>query len=621
MKQETDIILKADQVSPDLFDHIDREFAEFMAKLSGSRDPELLMAARLVSNFTGKGNVCIHIPSVAGRDLFDILDEGYRPDEKILLFEADKWVRKLRKYSCVGKPGDFKPLTLDDNSRLYLYRYWDYEQRLALNIKNRLERGYYAVNNELLKQNLSLLFDLENADKDQLIASVNALLQRFTVISGGPGTGKTSTIIKILVLLIQQYPGRKDPLRIALAAPTGKAAARLNESIEYALKTVNCQDNIKQLIPRESFTIHRLLGTLRGQTSFRYNVTNLLPYDIVIIDEASMADLALMTRLLEAVPPESRIVLLGDKDQLSSVEAGAVLGDICDTGRAHGFTRNFAERINEFLPDAVFSETGNDKEPLIADSIMVLRTSYRFGPESGIGELSRLINEGNADKALELLRQNKFSDVSYIEGNITGLYEFLPDKIISGYSPYLKAGKPEEALKKLQDFTILCALRKGPFGIEAINSFAEDILGRRGLLKRGDRWYDGRPVMIKRNAYNLRLYNGDIGILKSDPEDIESIRFFISSQGIIRMIPPLKLPEHETAFSMTVHKSQGSEFNKVLILLPDHVSPVLSRELLYTAVTRAREQVAIYGSEEIIRFMIKNPVLRTSGLRNAVWKK
>lgn len=619
MKQDSDIIQRTDLEYPDLFNHIDRAFADFLAGISGNRDPELILAARLASNFTAGGNVCLHIPSVSGRNLFDVVDQVYGHNENLILFDADKWIGKLRKYSCVGSPGDYRPLILDDHGRLYLYRYWDYEQRLARNIKNRLEYDYYTVDKKLLKQNLSVLFDPENADKDQVIASVCALLQRFVVISGGPGTGKTSVVIKILVLLIQQYAAEQNPLRIALAAPTGKAAVRLNESIENALEVISCPEDVKQLIPRESYTMHRLLGPIQRPPFFRFNENNQLPYDIVIIDEASMADLALMTRVFEAVPVTSRIVLLGDKDQLSSVEAGAVLGDICDTGKTHSFSRKFTETLNRLLPGSLTGKTGSNEEPKIADSIIILHTSYRFGTDSGIGELSRLINEGDADRAVTLLKENQFADVSYIEGNTAGLYEFLAERIISGYSPYIKSDDPEDALKKLHDFTILCALKKGPYGVDTINSFTESVLAKGGIINPEHRWYNGRPVMIKRNSYNIQLYNGDIGILKNDHKDHDNIRFYIYSQGIMRIIPPLKLPEHETAFSMTVHKSQGSEFKRVLILLPDRVSPVLSRELLYTAVTRAREKVEIYGREEIIRFMIKNPVLRMSGLRTAVW--
>jgi exodeoxyribonuclease V alpha subunit len=619
VKIKPDIVREIDAKTPTIFTQLDRQFADLMQKLSGTCNPELVLAARLVSNQIGKGSVCVHIPSVAGRDIYDVLNE----DDKInalLLYNENQWLTRLKDSDVTGKPGDVKPLIIDDKGRLYLYRYWLYEQKLAENIKTRLASAY-QIDMDVLKQSAGRLFKSDD-DIEQRIAAIAACLSGFCVISGGPGTGKTSLVIKILTLLLENATGVK--LKIALAAPTGKAAARLSEAIKSVRGRIDCSDKIKESIPDESFTIHRLLGNVQGSPYFRYNANNQLPFDIIVVDESSMADLALTAKLFEAVPVKSRLILLGDKDQLSSVEAGAVLGDICDTGSKHAFSYKLIRNVKQILSRDIPDNIADKKtEPSIADSIMTLSKSYRFAHGSGIGEFSRAIKDGEADKALNILKNGNFTDINLIEYNsnksLSKVMDSLSQKIIAGYSPYIKAKSPEDALSLLSNFTILCALRKGIFGVERINIFVEEALSKKRLINFDSRWYENRTVMITRNDYNSKLYNGDSGIMLRDPKD-GIVRFFTSaSDGSIRKILPLKLPEHETAYAMTVHKSQGSEFDNALLLLPDRVSPVLSRELLYTAITRARKKIEIYSSENILRYMINNPTTRVSGLRDALW--
>jgi exodeoxyribonuclease V alpha subunit len=617
MKRTPDLLKEIDAKSPLLFTQLDRQFADLMQKLSGAYSPELVLAARLASNQIGEGSICVHIPSIAGKNIFNLFNVD-NESGNILLYNKDKWLAKLKESEVIGRPGDIKPLILDDNARLYLYRYWLYEKKLAENIKTRISVNY-DIDMDVLKQSASRLFKSDD-EAEQQIASTAACLSGFCVISGGPGTGKTSLVIKILALLLENAKSAK--LNIALAAPTGKAAARLSEAVKNVRNAIDCTDSVKNSIPDESYTIHRLLGNVKGSPYFRYNSENQLPYDIVIIDESSMADLALTAKLFEAVPVKSRLILLGDRDQLSSVEAGAVLGDICDTGRKHAFTKIFAERLKQILPSTIPDKiTQSNAEPIIADSILTLSKSYRFAKGSGIGELSIAIRDGEAEKVIKILKQGDFTDISFIESSsYKSLINSLSGKIIDGYSSYIKAKSPEEALDIFPNFTILCALRKGMFGVEKINALVEEVLSTNRLIKCESRWYENRPVMITRNDYNIKLYNGDIGIMFKDNKD-GIVRYFTpSGDGSIRKILPLKMPEHETVYAMTVHKSQGSEFDSVLLLLPDHINPLLTRELLYTAVTRARKKVEIYGRAEILRHMINTPTTRISGLKDAFWK-
>ncbi len=618
-------IKEFDEQNPGLFTRLDIQFADFMQGLSEKHNPELVLAARLTSNFTGRGNICIHIPSIAGKDIFEVLSAvsgtGSSAESGIAgefcLYGKDEWLIRLKNSDVVGNPGDVKPLIIDGAGRLYLFRYWQYEKRLAENIKARLN---YIKNIDtcLLKQGIGRLFSSKD-DIEQCIVSITTILSKFCVISGGPGTGKTSTVIKILALLLEQADAAGQTLKIALAAPTGKAAARLKESVRNSRLSLDCSERIREMIPEESFTIHRLLGPIHGSPYFRYNSENQLPYDVVVVDESSMADLALTAKLFEAVPVNSRLILLGDKDQLSSVEAGAVLGDICDTGRKHSYTRRFIALLKEISPEFIVQQSSRADELPIADSIAILRRSYRFGSNSGIGEISRYIRQGEADEALRILRSGKFTDISLVEKTKDDNYFSLSERIIEGYGPYLKAGSIEIALKLLSEFIILCALRKGPSGAEGINSMAEDTLSKSRLISTESRWYTRRPVLINQNDYGIKVYNGDTGIIMNDPADGKAYFFSSASDDTIRKIMPLKLPDHETAYAMTVHKSQGSEFDNVLLLLPDRAGPVLTRELLYTAITRARKRVEIFGSENILRHMINNPTSRTSGLKDALW--
>lgn len=595
------------------FSAIDRHFARLMERLCGDPNPEVTIAAALVSRSQGRGSICLELPTEAGT----IFPNAVTATEVGLqLPPLETWITALRKAPVVGWPTEFKPLVLDEQGRLYLHRYWQYESDLARSILCRAEVEFEGVNESWLEQGLTRLFPAGSSSGEtdwQRVAAATAVRKKFCVISGGPGTGKTRTVIALLVLLLEQAGGK--PLRIALAAPTGKAAARLQESLKQWKLTLPCDEAIKALLPEEAFTLHRLLGGLPDSARFRHSAENLLPFDVVVVDEASMVDLALMAKLFAATSPSARLILLGDKDQLASVESGVVLGDICA-----GTTQV------------------SSPSPLSA-CIVHLPKNYRFGTDNGILALSQAINKGDAAGALSLLniraqRHHSARDLPLEPGDVRRAYfgitaVALPSptqlkgrirtKVLEGFSEVVRAREPQAALQALSRFRVLCAVRQGPIGVEALNRAVEEILSEAGLIAPRERWYTGRPVLVTRNDYNLKLFNGDVGVILPDAVSGEPRAWFLDADNSLRSVPPIRLPQHETVFAMTVHKSQGSEFEEVLFMLPDRESAVLTRELLYTGVTRASRRVELWCDETVFRAAVSRRVVRVSGLRDALW--
>lgn len=599
-----------------MFSHLDIHFADFIYTLDGRNIPEIYLAAALVSNSRSQGHICLDLKGIAGKFLFDG-DDG----KPFTCPNLNPWLEKLNSSPVIGKPGEFKPLVLDDNSKLYLYRYWDYQEKLANLIKHRIAEAENDFDFEVLKTRLDRYFSsASNTEIDwQRMAAFVSFQKKFCVISGGPGTGKTTTIARIMAFLLEQ--NESNPPRIALAAPTGKAAARLQEAIKITKTKLDCSDRIKQLIPEESSTIHRLLGTIPKSPYFRYNAQNLLPVDVMIIDEASMVDLALMSKLVQALNPKGRLILVGDKDQLASVEAGAVLGDICDTGNEHDYSKHFFNQLKALTDFDFSNQQHGEIKTGIQDGIIQLNKSYRFSRDSGIGAVSRAVNDGDGDRAIAILNDEKFHDAKWIPlPLVNALPRLLRNTIVQGFRDYLTANDPFEAFQRFDQFRILCALREGPYGVNTINSMAETFLKEEKLINPEMTWYSGRPIMITSNDYHLNLFNGDIGIARRDSESHNDLRvFFIGADNTIRKFHPLRLPAHETIFAMTVHKSQGSEFDHVLLLLPDRDSPVVTRELIYTGITRAKKDVAVWGVESIFKNAVARRIERASGLRNALW--
>lgn len=603
----------------DRFTEIDRHFANFLLRLEGREDQRLWLAAALASNATQSGNVCVDLKVIAGRPLAIEEEQG---TDSCRAPELWDWVNGLKLSGMVGEPGDLRPLVLDHATRLYLYRYWKYEQRVAELLKELAASDLCDFDAAVLKAGLSSLFPPQASDELdwQRLAAVTAILRRFSLVSGGPGTGKTSTVLRILALLVAQ-PGH-ERLRIALAAPTGKAAARMKEAVKQSKEALEVSPEVLARIPEEAFTLHRLLGFIPGSQAFRHNRSNPLPFEMLVVDEASMVDLPLMAKLLEAVPSGARLLLLGDRDQLASVEPGAVFGDICSVAEAAGWSAAFRERVKPYLP-VLPTASGNGGGPL-QDSMTVLRRSYRFGAQSGIGQLSRSIQAGDLLAALQLLNTKDLPDVAWEEVATSAALDCRLERwVLEAYSGCFQAPSPADALTLFAQSRILCAVRHGPFGVESINRVAENALARKGLVRSRGAWYRGRPVMINRNDYQIKLFNGDIGIAWDEPGRAQSVpgplgAYFPSETSELRRISPSRLPEHETVYAMTVHKAQGSEFDRVLLVLPDQASPVLAREMLYTAVTRARTRVEIWARREIIEASIEKRVTRHSGLREAL---
>ncbi len=535
-----------------IFSDLDIQFLKFIIDLSNDTNDTndgLLLGAALTSYFTSNGSSCVDLSQLA---------EQYFPlesieTERILCPNLVTWEQDLKNCSIIGQAGDYKPLILD-KQRLYLYRYWNYEQQLAAQINSRRTIQRTDINHALLENGLLRLFSKTSVEQKQ--AAQAAVLHNFCLISGAPGTGKTSTIVKILTLLLEQ----NTQLNIALAAPTGKATVRLQETIREILPDLACSSEIKDLIPKESYTIHRLLAKE-------------LTYDVIVIDEASMIDLALMAKITKNISKSARLILLGDKDQLASVATGTVLADLCNSQ--------------------------NSKDTIY------LNKNYRFKKNSGIWQLAQTIKQGKANKTLELLDSKP--DLSWYD-----LDSNLIEQISSNFLPCFFEQVPAKILEKYNKIGILCANRRGLYGMEFINQRLEEEFRRQGLIAAGNNWYNARPIMITHNDYRLKLFNGDMGTI------LNNNAFFPDAKGEIRAFSPNCLPRHETAYAMTIHKSQGSEFEQVIILLPDKLSPLLTRELLYTGISRARSHVSIWGNKQIFLEAISQQSCRFSGLGNLI---
>lgn len=477
----------------------------------------------------------------------------------------------------------------------------------------------------------------------QKVAAAVALTRRFAVISGGPGTGKTTTVTRLLAALIEQSLSQNQRApEIKLVAPTGKAAARLTESIGRAVAQLPVSPQLKALIPTESSTLHRLLGSILGSAEFRHHSENPLHLDILVVDEASMVDLSMMYKLVDALPPQARLILLGDKDQLASVEAGAVLGDIC-TFYAQGYSSAQGEWLAQLTGYDTLAHSATQRTHAaaarsgIADSLCMLQKSYRFDARSGIGQLAKAVNSGSGQKLAQVW-QRKFADIQHFPLNHDH-YRAMIDTVVGEYHRYLQRlainhqtqalsqpngiavepmrDKAKAALDMFNRCRLLCAVREGDFGVIGLNQHIEKALAaKRWIQVQDELWYHGRPVMVTRNDYALGLYNGDIGLCILDESEAEPRLkvYFELPDGSVKAVLPSRVPEHETAYAMTIHKSQGSEFDFALMVLPPEFTPILTRELIYTGITRAKKRLALYADEQVLLRGIKVRTERASGL-------
>jgi exodeoxyribonuclease V alpha subunit len=607
----------------------DVQVAKCLTRLAGSEDELVSLAAALAVRAPRLGHTCVDLGSI--RETADADVDAPTDIAALPWPESPTWTVRLEASSIVGED---LPLRLE-GTRLYLDRYWSDECLVAEKLLERASFGAEGVDLAALEDGIRRLLG-GGTDAMQRLAATSAVLRKFVVVAGGPGTGKTTTVARILALLDEQATANSAPLPlVGLAAPTGKAAARLEEAVREESATLDTAEVVRQhLSGLHGLTLHRLLGSLPGSsTRFRHDRSNPLPHDVVIVDETSMVPLSMMARLSEAVRADARIVLVGDPQQLASVEAGAVLGDVVGPAATGMRMRS---RARSTLAEVTGVEVPASEPPLLADAtetpigdgIVVLNRVHRFG--AAIARLADAVRRGDSEAALGVLHAGD-ARIHWIDDDVSVESE-RADARAAALSPvrseaveaigrvFLAAacGEAEAAIEALGSFRLLCAHRHGPAGAVTwagrIESWvASDITGN---VADGT-WYVGRPLLVTANDYGLRLYNGDTGVVVNDRTGRRMAAF--ERGGDVVLVSPSQLEAVETVYAMTVHKSQGSQFDQVAMILPRPDSPVLTRELLYTAITRARERVTIVGSRESLVAAIGRPIARSSGLGQRLW--
>jgi len=582
----------------------EQEMLRFMEKTYGELSEPEKICAIFVSLFLKAGHVCLP------------MDRS--PKEWAQLLELDQvYVNQFseKPYSTenlsgskiIGKSNEKKPLVLN-GACLQFYRYRSYETELMRWIEKRGQFEQPSFSEKDASKIIDELFPHQTGEIDwQKTAAALSLTKPFLIISGGPGTGKTTTVARILALH-QKMSDRK--LRIALAAPTGKAAGRMGEALQRELNQMNLSAEELSSFPREAKTIHRLLQGVEERGLLPPAEKSLLRYDLVIIDEASMIDLTLMYRLITHLAEDTRLILLGDRDQLASVEAGSVFADLCQK-EGNGFTEETLHFLNKMGIEKKIPQLDDDSQ--LNDSIVYLTKSYRFSEESGIGRLAAAVKAQDCDRSIleELIDQYddlEYHPFNYNSENVKSIVSRLIDQVkhVSGFDD------PHTLLQYWKQMIWLVVLRRGLEGADHLNQMAEQIIALSRTVKMEEGWYHGRPVMITQNDYNLGVFNGDMGVCVKDRAGNHHV--YIESGSELKRIQAKRLSHFTPAYFLTVHKSQGSEFNRINLLLPQRETPILTRELIYTAITRARESFALYGNMDRFLGGIRKRTQRFSGL-------
>jgi exodeoxyribonuclease V alpha subunit len=592
------------------FRAIDRQFARFLVDRY-SADEVTAFAGAFTSALLGSGHSCL------------LLDEDYKDfwgdqvDASFKLPPADKWIATLKSASCVGKSGERQPLILDGR-RLYLYKYYRFETTLAERLQAMAKSTRVKVPAAVIELATKLFSD-ESKDLSayggqlQTAGAFLPFFSRLSVISGGPGTGKTTVLTKLLALLCADALERGEPMPvIELAAPTGKAAQRMAESIRTVAAQVpqeKISAHLAALIPK---TLHRLLGLNGISPKPARNQESPIEADVVVVDEASMMDITIFSRLVDALPKNARLVLLGDRFQLASIEAGCVMADVCDAFAPNRFSPEFVSIINKVIKSPK-NHIAKSKQAGPFSPVVELQYSYRFQEGEAIGVVSRAVNGSSAGNALAALA-TKYT------GQSTCRLESYPGDaamislVHEGFRPLLNSKDPAEALEHLGSFMVLTALNEGRFGREGINQQLVRMLGGVPPV---------RPIKITENSIRQTLFNGDMGVImrSAGPDGSVAERaWFPGPDGTPRAFLIGALPAHVDAFAITIHNSQGSEFDKVIIVLPEKDTPLMTRELLYTAVTRARKDALLYGTETIVKAAVERKIVRHSGLASHLAK-
>ncbi|MEH8021486.1 exodeoxyribonuclease V subunit alpha [Rheinheimera metallidurans] len=600
---------------------LDMQLPQTLNQLATEPQPLIWLLTALLCHQYGRGHSCILLSDLISDPdaLLSLPPQNQflqrftdRPSNLLMGLTRQDYQQALAASPWLqGEPA--APLVWLDN-RLYLNRLYQAEQQVKQGIATRVEAVLPIA--PKVAQSLASLFTAATpsaaTEPDwQKLACAMALQRRFAIITGGPGTGKTTTVVKLLALLQQ---GAAQPLNIKLAAPTGKAAVRLTESISGALAKL--PEHLRHAIPTEVSTLHRLLGALPNRRSFKHHADAPLSLDVLVVDEASMVDLEMMAALLNALPAQARLILLGDKDQLSSVEAGSVLGDLCRGAELGGYQASSLALLQPYSeqPLAAWAGAGS----VLNQATVMLRHSHRFDAKSGIGQLAFAVNRGDTN-AIALFAQ--FTDIQLLAETKLAA---LKDTVVAGYRQYLSVLAADNSQRDVwakallgcySQFQLLSALRSGDWGVEGLNILISKWLTAAGLINANQQWYAGRPVMMQRNNYSLGLMNGDIGITLFDPLTGKLRVVFQLADGSIKWVLPSRLTDIETAFAMTVHKSQGSEFTHCCLVLPPELSPILTRELLYTGITRAKQQLTLLcANTHIFQQTIAKRVTRSSGL-------
>ena len=497
-----------------------------------------------------------------------------------------------------------KPFILHDD-KLYMQRYFVYETRLLEKLASIGKRDECRETEAISFIKAFSSTNKKKLNHWQLVAAFNSFVKNLSIITGGPGTGKTTTVASVLEMLFVQAP----KLKVALVAPTGKAANRLAESIRNS--ATDFHPKFTALFNQiEPSTIHRLLGYIPGSLYFKQNENNLLPHDVIIVDECSMIDVALFAKLLLAIAPGTRLILLGDKDQLSAVEAGSIFGDICKSvDQENEFDKEFSSVILSTLGIKVPVKA--DSKNLIAGTITSLKESHRFTTHTGIGKLATAVLHNQTEEIKSFFIEKDKDD------QVTMDVEYSPElfeSFIIGYEAYIKEQDFVKAMKAFNSLRILCATKMGDHGVYSLNRKVEEYLQRKNLIKAGDIYYENRPVMLTQNYNDLQIFNGETGIVRTD-EDGNKWVMFLAADNTVKKVLPGYLSGVETAFAMTIHKSQGSEYTNVLMTLPEKGdSKILTAELVYTGITRAKEKVIIQTSTEALFAASSLRVQRASGI-------